>query len=148
MPLDFRSVRQRSIEAILKQAVDLHERFQNSPLHYQRMYLAEYEAELQDWLERLGPVGIYATSLDDALMKYEELSASWTTEVLCRRSKMKAKLNSLLVEEERAELAAYLAKNGLTKSEESDQSLQQKAAILRIRNRWTHLRERGFHEER
>jgi heat shock protein HspQ len=147
MSFDLHTLRRRSIEAILKHAVALTEDFETSPLHYQRTYRAEYEADLADWLGKLEHHGIKATTAIEAVNQYEVRQDSWRAEELQHRADLAAKFYSYLVTEETAEVNAYLAKENLFGKLESDYSLQQRAELRRIQNRWTNLKTKQLESE-
>jgi heat shock protein HspQ len=144
MSLDFQTVQQCSIEGILKQAIAVTEQFQTSPLHYQRAYSDEYEKEIAEWLEKLKPHGIEATSVLDALARYDELKESWKAEEMRERADIEARFYDFLVAQEKQEVSAYLHGENLTGKVESDYTLQQRAELRRIQNRWDHLKEKGL----
>jgi heat shock protein HspQ len=143
MALNSRDIRQQLIESILTQAVEIEKRFQTWPLEVQRQYAERHERTVAEWLQKLGPFGIEATTIVDAIDNYERLERSWNEEQIRERADLEAKFYSYLLEEEKKEINSFLDRENLVQKPESDYTLQQKAELRRIENRWTHLKTKG-----
>lgn len=143
MPLNTNEIRKELIESILTQAVELEKRFQSWPLDVQRQYQEKHERARREWLHKLMPHGIDATTIVEAIDKYGEVQRSWTEQDMLNRSELEAKFYRYLVAEEKAEIDAFLTYENLTGAPESEYTTHQRAEVRRIQNRYAHLKTKG-----